>query len=318
MDPKMEHKLAKSFAPMGWLHRREKYFPMSADDFAAASELWKRDGGIAPECTVGRSRREVGVGKIQDQSWLTLDGKPGKDRRPPMVGTRPNCGSYQLWLEHKGKKEGSKSTDCQNIKEPVYYSVRHCGQLTLVGYWFFFAYSHFGTALGHQGDWETVSVLVRDGCLEKAWFNSHGVYAERSRDDLLFADSGKCKRINVYFAKSRHGTYWKAGIYWAIRKNAAGPVVDIEGESPWHGGLVRSVLERKPVWFWKDDVTDPCYKWDAKDRLVSLSSRPWSEYSGGWGKRGRFGCTTGPSGPWIGKRRRLERMLTLDCSDSPV
>jgi len=301
--------LAATFAPIGWLHLDEEFFTASADDYTVASELLRWSGGDKPHCHPGAPIRVCDLGEVKAESWLRYDSEPSRHRRPVRSGIRPKCGSYQLWLEHKGDPVGSRPTAGRNIKESVYYSVRLCEERILINYWFFFAYSHFGGPMGHQGDWETVSIVVSDGRVQKAYFNSHGVYTECNPGDLRFADAGDRQRLNVYFAKHRHGTYWKAGAYSASGKRVTGPAIDVRTESPRRTVWGQGALKRQHVWFWHDDVTHPHYRWDASDDLVDLASRPWREYSGGWGKRGRLVWTTGPSGPWTGKRRAVERML---------
>lgn len=303
--------LAATFAPIGWLHRDEEFFPASADDYTVASELWRWSGGNKPNCQPGTPHRVCDYGEDKAESWLRYDHKPTRYTRPSRSGIRPRCGGYQLWLEHKGDPVGSKPTRGRRVNQSVYYSVRRCEERILINYWFFFAYSHFGGPMGHQGDWETVSVVVTDARIEKAFFNSHGVYTECNPEDLLFADAGKCQRLNVYFAKYRHGTYWKAGAYSASGKNVTEAAVDMRPESPRHAAGKRGVSKRRRVWFWQDDVTRPHYKWDAGDDLVDLASCSWREYSGGWGKRGRLVWTTGPSGPWAGKRHEVERYVAV-------
>lgn len=297
----MPDELAMMFAPVMWLHEDEEHPPMSAEQFASESRLWwvRQDGSRhvfdPQEEDPERKWKEVpDAGKPwSDGDAIELENLDGLQQAENEV----------IWLEHRTQPVAEKPDSI--VREPVYYVNHDFLGCSLISYWFFFGYSD----PLHQGDWETVSVLVddADGGLVRVWFNAHGRYM--SLDPSQIQLDPQTGRLTGHFALGRHATYPDTGSWEAI----PGPPEDIgdvteivDGEDTLRAYMIVPVSPIED-----DEVGTPTYRWDAAMHLVAIENTAWKSYNGGWGKArtNLLGFLNGPSGPWEQKRDRLYNAL---------
>lgn len=321
--------LAAKFAPKMWLHGGETYWPMSVDEYLSQSRLWRQDS----------SGNKSFLDPTSPNTWIdddssSLDGhgygvpaqglsqfEHGADSRPQKWWRKPNRGCFAYWLEHSCDTPG-KCDKPPCPFPPVYYYHREWRGCDLLSYWYFFGYSRFSAGFAHQGDWESVSLLIGDGAVQRAWFCSHGKYQHRDLGE--FKSEGD--RVVGYFAKSRHGTYWEPKKHDPSKSQDLGEIGDIidsglgkEDAGPGSVYLAQSVqsdeeLHEQEGLIPTHDETHQGYPWPLETLdLRRLEAEEWKGYAGAWGKPGRLlpvtRHTTGPTGPWSGKRTELDRAL---------
>lgn len=297
----MPDELALLFAPVMWLHEDEEYPPMSAERFASKSRLWwvRLDGTryvLDPQ------------EENPERKWKEISdaGKPWSDDDAIEVGYLDSLQQAEkevIWLEHKAQPVAEKPDLI--VQEPVYYAYQDFLGCPLISYWFFFGYS-FPL---HQGDWETVSVLVDGadgGGLARVWFNAHGKYMWQDPSQVHF--DPETGRLMGHFALGRHATYPDTGSW-----KAPGPPEDLGSVTEIVDGAdtLRAYMFVPSIPIEDDVVGAPTYRWDAAMNLVAIENAVWKSYNGGWGKArtNLLKFWNGPSGPWEQKRDRLYNAL---------
>ena len=340
--------LAYEFAPVMWFEEDEEYHPISADAFISQSQLWRtwafgpprnrrRPGGRGWETTEPAQSWFLDV---DDEHWRMAPGEGSYGIAPYHLASYGFPNNSDQWLNPRegalGKlAEGdSLGRVIDRVNPPVYYTHQKLyGKCHVISYWFFFGYSEFVDVgipvLGnHQGDWETLSVVVEDDSVRHAWFTSHDVYRPRNRRDGLQFDSLSGRpRVVGYFARKRHGTYWEEGSFPVMnvtdgRGNryrtfsvppssrvltrseeirAIIPVnaLDVEALlSAQAGASVETEIGGHSYNLARvaSDQTGQGTRWDSFE-LVRVEEQDWQEWKGRWGKDGRS-----PIGPTAEKR----------------
>ena len=192
----------------------------------------------------------------------------------------------ELYLKYCGKGRAGKSKPRDDFNSSVYYYYRSGGvddhpghdgapvgqgaaDQYLITFWFFFGYSRT-LAFGHQGDWESMSLLIDatgQDQLTRAWYTKHGKDAEEEIKNLERAADGR--RVIGYFSKNRHAIF---------------------------RGVQGSLL---------GDSTGQGHQWDTRKSVECLLSQPWQGFRGKWGPIRRL-RSDGPYGPVAGKRTSLD------------
>ncbi len=296
-----------TFAPLVSLHRREQSLPASADAWLGhATLVWKQDGcdavtvrPVDPVRLAGAdpyAHRPAARGCAEDPQAQAITA--ADHTRPFDTKDRPTgLGAHEgfaldvddAWRRPPAKVErvGPQRT-LQNA--PVYVEQQRdpdAGQLRIT-YWFFYGLSQppgpgsVTRHLEHEGDWERISVLLRDDGGDR-WtplsvrFHTH----DESRDvpwaSVRKSDGGGGTHPFVYSALGSHATYWAAGSYESLPKVGGKPV-------------------RLPIYDRATACTD-CPQWRTWEQVVDVRTRPWYGFGGAWGKIGDIGGTTGPLGP---------------------
>ena len=354
------HALATKFKPVMWFEREEMYRPMSADTFISQSRLkrkWqKRHRRLLPDADQNWYFEPHEEHWKKDETGLGGDGITPSDLRSYGF---PN--DKKQWLEpHANRLSmlGSNETIdgiVDDLVAPAYYTYSKLFECHLISYWFLFGFSEFlSTDLpsdvegNHEGDWESMSLLVKDDSIHAAWFNSHGDYQKKD----LEIDSAT-KRPVGYFARDRHGLYEKAGAHWVVfqdedfgegvwvlRNEDTFRVTTQESVRVLTGGDIRVmlddvavsregvvvfpteaedvVLERVEgdyVTLVKDilvqDQTGRGARWETFD-LFRIEDQEWQGWEGRWGSHG-----SSPVGPTPGKRGRLYGELMARLTSQP-
>ena len=267
------------YAPIVYVHRQEKLLPATATNFIKGSELrWHHDS----TCT--------------DHPVKSVDGSPSRAPNPAALarGDYRHQTAHPRWsfssCDHEKAQYHSNQSvrpkgggdsggegmflDLDNglrggegLNAPVYWDVRGRN----IVYWFHYADNRpnvqRGPDLGHEGDWENVTVEL--GAQNKAariYYAQHG--------DGCFVDADG-KRPKVYSARGSHASYHRPGTHEYKAKDFPGGFdIIIRDEADGNGRI-----------------------WDAGPRLRKLSNEAWYGYGGGWGEVDPNKALTGPSGP---------------------
>ncbi|MCA8957298.1 MAG: Vps62-related protein [Planctomycetes bacterium] len=263
LEPDLTPGEIAQFAPVVRIHPAESYRPMSPDEFIARSRFrhhrgWQSDQGFHRErlewvTTDSHDPAYYGI----PVNWLNAYQlhANGQNRRP----RDSNCGdSYNVFLQSAGRLTGPTAP---TGVVPAYYFYRRIGAEHRIQYWWFCGFNDSFATFNHQGDWEHVTVHVKDRAIIGVHFAAHegGTFVARNAG-LRFTGT----RPLVYMAKGSHASYHTTGTYMA--------------------GV--------------DVASDGGPQWDTSVVLRSLDSQPWRDYAGAWGEVGAIGTTTGPLGPW--------------------
>ncbi len=310
---------AATFAPLVHLHSEERWHPLSADQFIANSTLFFVDGPCAPQpVSIGISIAPVGRRDATSPPLLS----PSNLLSEPRHRVRPNCTRRSLvayapgdltrpWDDrlvrptdeqgfyldldddmrqgHRGAGWFGNQAYMRDV--PVYYSTSPepvSGNPGLrLTYWMLYGMStprkwrDFRSS-SHEGDWERVSVLVRELRPDRyvpisVRYHFHDEYRDIPWDVVLRASDVEGATHPVAFAANgTHAPYPRAGEYaWAV----------LEGSRT---GLV--IPEEATAC-----VT--CPQWQTWKQLLDVRREPWYGFGGAWGRVGRSEATTGPLGP---------------------
>jgi hypothetical protein len=164
----------------------------------------------------------------------------------------------------------------------VYYDYPASGEY--IQYWFFYAYNRTFQSTGtasHEGDWERIAIDLEGGHPTRVAFYRHDCapaivpWSEVEKaDGFGNASAGGTHPIS-YSALGRHGNFAHvdSGSKATCRSSVLG-----------------------------DDSVGAGTRWRTWNRLASLGSRSWYGYGGAWGEVGTTGDTTGPLGPYPGRK----------------
>jgi hypothetical protein len=291
-----EQELAERFAPILYLHPQEQYLPMHADEFVRSSRLWR-----------GRGNRVSSVFDVEAKAWVPdpgggrLFGVPvdllsrwdllhGPD--DASWSRRPHDHRFRrrraVRLEHprRGRRRPSPRPAA-----PATTSQPWRGH-TLVSYWFFYGFSQFLAWIAHQGDWEHASLVIRKDAVVSGFFAVHeGKYFVEA-DDLRWRDG----RLQIYSAKGRHATWWKAGEHWV-------GLTFLQDQDRIGNLEPEAVLQ---------DETAAGPAWDLRLNLRPLAGQPWRLFAGARGKVGDAPHATGPLGPWFKRLINPDEKVVLE------
>jgi hypothetical protein len=167
-----------------------------------------------------------------------------------------------------------------------------------ITYWFFYPFSipPGGSAkIGHEGDWERLSVLVEqqgDGRWKpiSARYHEHDTHVDVPWADVRTAPdaSGLLTHPRAYVARGSHATYRHAGKFAQVLSRGGVDIVTVRDSA--------QACPNCPLWF----------SWQ---RLVDAQQQPWYGYGGAWGRLGESSDFTGPLGP--------SKYKTLGLSPAP-
>ena len=281
--PAIEGDPVPKYAPLVHLERQEAHFPMPAECFLVHSGLsWARlsarnDEQIEPLSEIDADRLGGAGGgyEFDDQGVFRSHEftRPFASSRARLSGRR----GFYLDVEDRFRFGAAPPAAERGVFSgtPVYYEFAPGHYVT---YWFFFGFSApAGTksavagVVGHEGDWERVTVRL----------------------------SGKIATDVAYY---QHGGEPQEIPYAGVAKRGTHPVV-YSGRGS-HASYPSAGLQRKFV-----DHTGLGQEWRTWELLADATKQPWFRYGGAWGvvrlvpkklqvvaKLGP-GEFTGPSGP---------------------
>jgi hypothetical protein len=222
--------------------------------------------------------------------------RPFDKRRTFDDGRRTLSGREGFYIDlpdrlRKRKLSTQRNGDQLVLKSsPVYYERHAEGQDVRLTYWLFYPFS-FPTGtnekIGHEGDWERVSVLVQQTAPGlwrplSAQFHAHSGSVDVAWADVRKApdESGRPTHPRAYAAKGSHATYRRGGRYLQILSSGSHKIVAVKDDA--------RACPQCPLWF----------TWE---RLVNAEKQPWYGFGGAWGRVGSAPDFTGPLGPSIRK-----------------
>ena len=313
----------RTFAPLVSLHHAEPIAPGAAEDFLRGSRLlWAfrgcpaRERQHAASLTTRAQWRDLGKGGFtqaarcgEGDEYTTADTtRPFSRRmfedRADLVGRE----GFYLDLDDAQRTPAMRTATQgkQRVLKPVpVYFERHdeIGDDGItnvrITYWFFYPYSTptgkvdaTGLKLGHEGDWERISVLTRK-VDDASWtplsvrFHEHAssIDVPWARATKVADESGVLSHPRAYVAKGSHATYSHPGRFPIILRRGGREILAVRDDA-------RACVSC-PLW----------YTWQP-GTLVDAEQQPWYGFGGAWGVVGSVSDFTGPLGPSIGKTRQ--------------
>jgi hypothetical protein len=300
---------ARTFAPLVSLHAEEPSAPWTAEEFLRNSHLswaplrdcpqkqrafealatrrqWTKLGAgdykQAADCGRGDTYSSNDHTRPFDKRRTFDDGRSALSGREGFYIDLPdNLRKRKLRTQHNGDQLVLKSS-------PVYYECHAEGGNVRLTYWFFYPFSFpTGTSekIGHEGDWERVSVLVHQ-LAPSLWkplsarFHAHSGNVDVAWADVRKAsdESGRPTHPRAYSAKGSHATYRRGGKYLQVLSIGNHKILAVKDDA--------RACPQCPLWF----------TWE---RLVNAEKQPWYGFGGAWGKVGSASDFTGPLGPSI-------------------
>ncbi len=239
--------LARYYAPYIYFHSEENYYPSSVDYYLPRVRMRNRDYPFYVKNNV--TAQNIDNWKIFSSTGAVLQ--------------RADRGGNAFYVEHV--EYNVRFGDVNNAPVYVYFKNGDWPEDLDIQYWIFFPYNG-PTAVGgkgyHEGDWEHVTVRIRNGCEEirRVYYGAHGSEGRWYYPNEL---SYVSNHPIVYVARDSHALYPNSG---TIKR----------------GGL-------KPR-----DRTNAGRQFAAAGRLVLVDDRTgtisnhlapdWTRYRGRWGE----------------------------------
>lgn len=297
--------LARQFAPVVWVHRKEAFGPSSVPEFLSRSELtWRtksrlrKDEDLAARGDIDPARLGLGcvravAGCYRRGDFLATDFTRPHDKRPARPAGLDEGDGFYIDPE-KGAREGETGAPA---RAPMYYEISR-GKTTRITYWFFYGYSrpykpvgpvNLAAVFSHEGDWENVDVVVgADGAPRSVFYYGHGHPHPIPWSEVckIAAEGEDCEssapgRPVVYSALSSHASYPS----------------EAEGKTEQTKVCAPKPFQRLCSY----DVRNRGYIWDPLAArgggLQDAQAKPWYGFGGAWGSAGSLPDTTGPLGP---------------------
>lgn len=258
--------LAYKFAPMVYLHSKEKAFPSSTYFMLKYCTL--RPIGLIEEET-----------DPENDPVFALAEKENEHGRKYFTGMATEKPSY-LYLDPNRKdpdidvvKAGEPLVDNACITE-CYYNARIRRKDAIINYWFFYPDNPYGfLGIGkHIGDWEHIRIYIKNYAQEDheavwAYYDAHGKEMGRIYPWEELEIVPDTHHPIVYSARKSHANYNRAKVY------------------------PRSVV-------FLIDRTNRGYEWKTYNNLTQIFDPPdptpgheWVSIEGGWGRK------SAPTGP---------------------
>lgn len=313
----------RTFAPLVSLHHAEPIAPGTAEDFLRGSRLlWAFRGcqsrarqhaaGLGEPAQwrdLGRGGFRQGARCGEGDEYTTADVTRPFSRRT-FSGRADLVGREGFYLDLDDAENTPRMRTAtqgrQRVLKPVpVYFERHdeLGDDGLtnvrITYWFFYPYSTptgkadaTGLKLGHEGDWERISVLTRQ-VGEGSWvplsvrFHEHNTSVDVpwARARKVADETGVVSHPRAYVAKGSHATYSHPGRFAQILSRGGREILAVRDDA-------RACVSC-PLWYtWRSGM------------LVDAEQQPWYGFGGAWGVVGSASDFTGPLGPSVAKTRQ--------------
>jgi hypothetical protein len=201
--------------------------------------------------------------------------------RPYQSGRADCLGNAEgFFLNLRDSKRGGEGSILSQV--PVYYQFKPGRWIT---YWFFYAYNDaLAGVADHEGDWERIVIdLNSENRPVQVAYYTHGC-APR-----IYPWS-QVPRVTATGVRSQTGTH---PIVWAA-KGSHGSWHEVGDGSRNHCSVV--------LGFGEDKLSNNGRRWRTWNKGVNVDPQPWRTFGGAWGQRGGSGHTTGPLGPYPGKK----------------
>jgi len=278
------------YAPEVRLHPNEQNWParVSAHFLANAELKWSTSRFTSfTQAGFGQVEpRRLGLGSATQSYWtLGCTGfRPFRawELTRPYESGRAGClGSTQgYFLNLRDSARPGEPGNLANV--PVYYEFLS-GRY--VQYYFFYANDNASPAnvADHEGDWERIIIrLHSDNTPWQVAYYRHNCQPETKdwpampKVDNNGNASGTGTHLVVWSALGTHGSWQDVGD--GSREHCS------------------------PLGIGEDKLSNAGARWRTWRRMVNVFQAPWYGFGGGWGERGLLTFTTGPLGPFPGKK----------------
>jgi hypothetical protein len=282
------------FAPEVRLHPSEQYWPARViAHFLRNAELkWSGSKYTAltlPNAGFGEVEpRRLGLGSATTSyAWIGCSGYRwfrSWDLTRPYESGRTGClgsGPEGFFLNLRDSARAGEPDNLAGV--PVYYEFLS-GRY--VQYYFFYANDDAQPInfADHEGDWERIAIDLNSSNqpVQVAYY-THGC----SPRTYLWAN---VPRVNDYGTPSSTGTH---PIVWSA----------LGTHGSWHevGDGSRATCNSVGG-VGEDQLSDSGRRWRTWNHMVNANQAPWYGFGGAWGERGNFNTSTGPLGPYPGKK----------------
>lgn len=253
--------LISAYAPRIWFHPGEPYASSDPLDFLRHSSLWSYhrilpDGLLA---ATGQAQ-PASLSRLAPATFLRHQ-RPDPDRTP----ARERSGEPAPLLWRLGRETGTSDTV---MIEYWYHSDQNIG---------------IGAGIGdHQGDWESLAVLLQ----------------------LSLSPEGELRHrpLAAYYSVHESGQWYCASeLSWTDR-SVAGGLRHPEAFSAWGSHATYPLAGRFRRFFFFADLTARGRPWDSWKRLRPLALEPYYGFNGAWGERRWFSWISGPRVPGPGSK----------------
>jgi hypothetical protein len=300
-----------AFAPLVYLHPDERWLPASARDFIAESDLIWAGGRVCPGRVVTTEPAASRLGRDGGYRQRPLE-RPCRGHGPIAYSatdlTRPHSRKGRpaglpldqgFYLDvhtddFRDRRDIRRSASGSDLRDVPVYAERESawaggGPAVRITYWMLYAGSlpeasvRVAEALAYEGDWQRVSVLLRDRPGSDDYTPVSVRYHVRDgyrdvpwRDVELVAAEGQDEASHpVVLSALGHAPYPHPGAYaWRV----------------FVAGAERTVRDRP------DDCVR-CPRWRTWRKVLDAQAQRWHGYGGAWGTPGADSRTTGRLGP---------------------
>ena len=281
------------YAPEVRLHPDEQYWPARVIahflqhaelkySFTRSYSITKSDAGFG-EIEAWRLGLGSGI-----RSYPQLGCTGGKwfkasDLTRPYESGRIGClaGSQEgFFLNLDDDFRAGEPNNLANV--PVYYEFLS-GRY--VQYYFFYAYDDAfpGNIADHEGDWERIVIkLSPTNTPQRVAYYFHNC-------QFLDRDWNAMPKVDNNGNASSSGTHL---VVWAARGT--------HGSWPEVGDGQRDHCS--PLGIGDDHLSNAGRRWRTWRHMINANQAPWYGFGGAWGERGLYSSTTGPLGPYPGKK----------------
>lgn len=297
--------LAQRYAPVVWIHPKERFGPTAVDRFLTRSELtWRtaprlsRDpdlaarGALAP-ARLGSGCAEQGGGCYLHAGFAASElTRPHHEdpSRPPGLGTGDG-----FYLDPDDSVRRGETQD--PVRAPVYYEIRK-GAATRIDFWLFFGYSrpnetiagvNVAAPFSHEGDWENIEVVLgARGRPRAVRYFGHG-------HPRSFPWAEICKEVEGGEEACGTAEMGRPVVYSALFSHAsyATPAQERSQET-------KVCAKGRLGFLCSHDFRGKGLRWDPLapgGALRDARLQPWYGFGGAWGSAGLTADTTGPLGP---------------------
>jgi hypothetical protein len=285
--------LWQRFAPEVRFHHDESYYPARAQRFFIANSQLRWGVGARGLSALVADYGQIQTKRLSRSSGTQAYSRLGCDRtrrfyawqltRPYQSG-RADClnGNEGFFLDLRDISRHGEGARLSFNELPVYYHYRSGRWIT---YWFFYAYNDAaGGIADHEGDWERIVIdLNSENKPVQVAYYTHGC-APR-----IYPWS-QVPRVTSTGVRSQTGTH---PIVWAA-KGSHGSWHEVGDGSRDHCNSRLGIGE--------DKLSNSGRRWRTWNYTIDVTGQLWRTFGGAWGDMGGSGNTTGPLGPYPGKK----------------
>lgn len=207
--PRASAGLARAYAPILLFDTNEKFFPVARRGYVARTRLRvvrvRREVDVAPDVDVVNEDPEVSdLVAPKPECPPRYDGCHYSLKFEETTGAPRTLGKY-VGMQMKLEAAGAPTV--------YWHATSRRGRVVAIQYWIFYVFNNFLN--WHEGDWEQITVDVRNRKRPRFAYSSHN-RGQRAEWDELAPGVGRIGRHPVvYVANGSHANYFRAGFHRA-------------------------------------------------------------------------------------------------------